>query len=216
MMHYTIFDTPIIRTLLRWMSIMVLKMRGWRIEGRFPEISKYVLIAAPHTSNWDFPITLAIAFALKGKIYWMGKDSLFRRPFYHLFRWLGGIPVDRSKSNNMVDQMILQFAVNDQLVLTIPPAGTRRHVMKWKTGFYYIATGANVPVVLAFMDYRNKVGGIGGIFYPTGDIDTDMRKIRAFYSGIHGKNPVQQIDEPAAGHYGYETNRFLWGGCVKL
>ncbi len=197
-MHYTIFDTPLIRTLLRWMSIIVLKMRGWRIEGRFPDIPKYVLIAAPHTSNWDFPITLAVTFALRGKIYWMGKASLFRRPFYRLFRWLGGIPVDRSKSNNMVDQMIQQFAVTDQFVLTIPPAGTRRHVMKWKTGFYYIAAGAGVPVVLGFMNYRTKVGGIGGIFYPTGDIDTDMQQIRAYYSGIHGKHPVQQIDESAA------------------
>lgn len=197
-MHYTIFDTPVIRTLLSWLSIFVLKMRGWRIEGRFPDISKYVLIAAPHTSNWDFPITLTMTFALKGKIYWMGKASLFRRPFYWLFRWLGGIPVDRSKSNNMVDQMIRQFAVNDQLVLTIPPAGTRRHVMKWKTGFYYIAAGAGVPVVLGFMNYRTKVGGIGGIFYPTGDIDRDMRQIRAYYSGIHGKHPVQQVDASAA------------------
>jgi 1-acyl-sn-glycerol-3-phosphate acyltransferase len=192
-MHNTIFDTPVIRTLMRWISLLVFKMRGWRIEGRFPAIAKYVLIAAPHTSNWDFPITLSLTFALKGKIYWMGKDTLFRWPFKRIFKWLGGIPVDRSKSNNMVGQMIQQFSANENLVLTIPPAGTRSNVMKWKTGFYYIALGANVPVVLGFLNYRTKVGGIGPVFLPTGDILADMQQIRAFYSGIHGKHPVQEI-----------------------
>ncbi len=192
-MHYTIFDTPVIRTLMRWISLFVLKIRGWRIEGRFPEIAKYVLIAAPHTSNWDFPITISMAFALKGKIYWMGKDTLFRRPFTGIFKWLGGISVDRSKSNNLVSQMVQQFSDSGNLVLTIPPAGTRSHVMKWKTGFYYIALGANVPVVLGFLDYRTKVGGIGPVFFPTGDIHADMQQISGFYSGIHGKHPVQEI-----------------------
>ena len=197
-MHHTIFDTPVIRTIVRWISLFALKIRGWRIEGKFPDIPKYVLIAAPHTSNWDFPITLAVTFALKGKIYWMGKASLFRWPFRGMFNWLGGISVDRSKSNNMVGQMIRQFYANERLVVTIPPAGTRRHVMKWKTGFYYIALGADVPVVLGYLNYRTKVGGIGAVFYPTGDINTDMRQIRAYYSGIHGKHPVQQVYESAA------------------
>ncbi len=168
-MHYTIFDTPVIRTLMRWISLFVFRMRGWRIEGRFPPIAKYVLIAAPHTSNWDFPITLCLTFALKGKIYWMGKDSLFRWPFRGMFKWLGGIPVDRSKSNNMVAQMIQRFSADENLVVTIPPAGTRSNVMKWKTGFYYIALGANVPVVLGFLNYRTKVGGIGPVYQPSGD-----------------------------------------------
>ena len=194
-MHHTIFDTPVIRTLMRWISLFVFKMRGWRIEGQFPAIAKYVLIAAPHTSNWDFPITLCLTFALKGKIYWMGKDTLFRRPFKRVFKWLGGISVDRSKSNNMVSQMIQQFAANENLVVTIPPAGTRSNVMKWKTGFYYIALGANVPVVLGFLDYRKKIGGIGPVFLPTGDIHADMQQIRVFYSGIRGKHPVQEICE---------------------
>lgn len=194
-MHHTIFDTPVIRTLMRWISLFVFKMRGWRIEGQFPAIAKYVLIAAPHTSNWDFPITLSLTFALKGKIYWMGKDTLFRWPFKRVFKWLGGISVDRSKSNNMVSQMIQQFSANENLVVTIPPAGTRSNVMKWKTGFYYIALGANVPVALGFLDYRNKIGGIGPVFLPTGDIHADMQQIRAFYSGIRGKHPVQEICE---------------------
>ena len=89
--------------------------------------------------------------------------------------------------------MIQQFSATENLVLTIPPAGTRSNVMKWKTGFYYIALGANVPVVLGFLNYRTKVGGIGPIFLPTGDINVDIQQIRAFYSGVHGKHPVQDI-----------------------
>lgn len=191
-MHYTIFDTPIIKTLMRWLSLFILKISGWRIEGCLPEIPKIVLIAAPHTSNWDFPITLFIAFAVKAKIYWMGKDVLFRFPFETLFKWLGGVPVDRSRSNNIVDQMIRKFSDNDRLIVTIPPSGTRKKVMKWKTGFYYIARGADVPIVLAYLDYRRKEGGFGPVFIPTGDIEPDMKEIRAFYSGIHGKNTVTE------------------------
>jgi 1-acyl-sn-glycerol-3-phosphate acyltransferase len=192
-MQYTIFDMPVIRTLMRWISLFVFRIRGWRIEGRFPAVAKYVLIAAPHTSNWDFPITLCMTFALKGKIYWLGKDTLFRWPFGVMFKWLGGIPVDRSKSNNMVAQMIQRFSADENLVVTIPPAGTRSNVMKWKTGFYYIALGAKVPVVLGFLNYRTKVGGIGPVYHPSGDIHADMQQIRSFYSGIHGKHPVQDI-----------------------
>jgi len=134
-LHYTIFDTPIVKTLMRLLSRFILKISGWRIEGGLPEIKKIVLIAAPHTSNWDFPITIFIAFAVKAKIFWMGKDALFRFPFGALFKWLGGIPVDRSRSNNIVEQMIRKFSENDSLIVTIPPSGTRKKVMKWKTGF---------------------------------------------------------------------------------
>lgn len=191
-MHYTIFDTPIIKTLMRQLSRFILKIAGWRIEGGLPEIKKIVLIAAPHTSNWDFPITIFVAFAVKAKIFWMGKDTLFRFPFGTLFKWLGGIPVDRSRSNNIVEQMIRKFSENESLIVTIPPSGTRKKVMKWKTGFYYIARGAGVPVVLAYLDYRRKAGGFGPVFMPTGDIESDIKEIRAFYSGIQGKNTVTE------------------------
>jgi 1-acyl-sn-glycerol-3-phosphate acyltransferase len=191
-MHFTIYDTPVIKSLMRWLSLASLKITGWRAEGRLPDIPKFVLIAAPHTSNWDFPIGVFTAFALKAKIYWMGKDSLFRPPFGLFFRWLGGIPVDRSRSNNVVEHTIRRFINNEKLIVAIPPSGTRKKVMKWKTGFYYIARGAGVPVVLAFMDYRRKAGGFGPVFIPTGDIESDIKEIRAFYSGIHGKNTVTE------------------------
>jgi 1-acyl-sn-glycerol-3-phosphate acyltransferase len=162
-------------------------MLGWRVEGEIPSIKKFVIIAAPHTSNWDFPISLAVAFALKAKIYWMGKAAMFRWPFGTACRWLGGIPIDRSRSHNMVEQCVLAFRERDKLIMLIPPEGTREKVSYWKTGFYHIAKGANVPIVLGFLDYRRKTGGIGPTFYPTERIEDDMQEIKAFYATITGK-----------------------------
>lgn len=192
-LNYTIFDTPLLKTLVRWCSILILKTTGWRTEGRFPVIPKFVLLAAPHTSNWDLPYTLFVAFVLRRKIYWMGKEAIFRRPFKGFFRWLGGIPIDRSKSHNVVSQSIQRFHQNETLILAIPPAGTRKRVKKWKTGFYHIANGANVPMVLGFLDYRRKVGGVGPVVYSTGDIEADMRTIRAFYNSVTGKYPEKSM-----------------------
>ncbi|WP_137939562.1 lysophospholipid acyltransferase family protein [Chitinivorax sp. B] len=193
-MHYTIFDTPIIRTLFAWISIVMLKLAGWRLQGKFPDLPKYVMIAAPHTSNWDFPVTLGLCFASHAKIYWMGKNSLFRGPLGPIMRWLGGIEVDRSKSNNLVQQIVDVYNRSDRLVVTIPPEGTRSKVRYWKTGFYHIAVGAQVPIVLAFLDFKEKVGGFGPVFYPTGNVEKDMAEIQAFYKGITGKNPDYQSE----------------------
>lgn len=188
-MNYTIFDTPVLKTVTRWLAIFIFKMSGWRIEGQLPDIPKFVMIAAPHTSNWDLPLMLFVAIIMKAKIYWMGKASIFRWPFGRIARWIGGIPVDRSKSNNVVQTSIQQFKEMDQLILTVPPSGTRKKVMYWKSGFYHIANGANVPILLGFMDYRRKVGGAGPLIYPTGDIETDMKIITDFYSTVTGKYP---------------------------
>ena len=132
-MNYTIFDTPVLNILLRWFSLIALRITRWRTHGRLPATPKFVLVGAPHTSNWDFPYTLLIIFVLRGKIYWLGKDSLFRRPYKGFFKWLGGIPIDRSRSKNVVAQSIQQFHQNEKLILTIAPAGTRKRVTKWKT-----------------------------------------------------------------------------------
>jgi len=123
----------------------------------------------------------------------MGKTAIFRRPFKGFFQWLGGIPVERAQSDNLVEQSIQQFHCNDRLILTIAPAGTRQRVVRWKSGFYHIACGADVPIVLGFLDYRRKVGGIGPVVYPTGNITVDMEAIRAFYDSVTGKNPAQSI-----------------------
>lgn len=192
-MKHTIFDTPGLEAFLHLASRLVLSLAGWRTEGRLPQIPKFVLVGAPHTSNWDLPFTLLMAFAFRARIHWMGKTDIFRWPFTGFFRWLGGIPVQRSQSDNLVEQSIQQFQRNDHLILTIAPAGTRKHVMRWKSGFYHIARGAGVPIVLGFLDYRRKTGGFGPLVYPTGDIAADMQTIRAFYDGVAGKNPHQSM-----------------------
>ena len=192
-MHRTIFDTPGVNTVLRALSIAFLKLNGWKVEGSLPpEGFKSVLIAAPHTSNWDLPYTLMVAFSLRLHIYWMGKAQIFRPPFRGLMMWLGGIPVHRESTNNLVaDSAAAIKAADGPLQLVVPPEGTRSKVRYWKSGFYYIALGAGVPIVMAYMDYERKVSGLGPVFQPTGDLEADMQAIQAFYKPFKGKNPTQ-------------------------
>ncbi len=192
-MPYTVFDTPVINTLLRGFSRAVLRLQGWQVQGSLPpEAAKAVLIAAPHTSNWDLPYTLMVAFCLRLRIHWLGKASLFRGVFGPVMRWLGGIPVDRSKSNNLVAAAAAVIvAAPGSLQLVIPPEGTRGKTRHWKTGFYFIALQAQVPIVLAYMDYARKVSGLGPVFVPTGDVEKDMAEIKRFYAGIRGRNEDQ-------------------------
>ncbi len=192
-MNWTIFDTPVLNKIMWLISVLILKLVGWRAEGKLPDSTRCVMIAAPHTSNWDLPYTLLIAFALKIKIFWMGKDAIFRQPFRAFFLWLGGIPIDRSKTNNVVDQSIEQFKKNKDLILVVPPSGTRKKVSYWKTGFYHIANGAKVPISLGYLDYSRKAGGIGPTVMPTGNIDEDMKIIKQFYSNITGKYPEKSF-----------------------
>lgn len=158
-----------------------------------PDVPKCVMIAAPHTSNWDMVIMLLFSFAFSTKLYFMIKNSLFCWPFGPFFKWLGGIPIDRSKPNGVVAQSINAFKNNERLVMVVPPSGTRAKVQYWKTGFYHIARGAGVPIVLGFLDYGRKRGGVGPIITPTGDIETDMKEIRAFYTGVTAKYPEKSI-----------------------
>jgi len=191
-MQKNLFNTPLVSPLFKLLSIVGLKLVGWKTEGTPPQEKSFVLVAAPHESNYDLALLLAIGFVLDFKLYWMGKDSLFKGPLGPIMRWLGGVPVDRSKSNNLVDQMVRNFAEMDELVLTIPPGGTRSHVERWKTGFYYIAVGAEVPIALGFVDYKNKVGGFGPICYPCGDIDKDLKIIQNFYSTKTGRTQLKE------------------------
>ncbi len=192
-MQRTIFTTPVVNTLLRAFSIGFLKLTGWRVEGALPpHAERSVLIAAPHTSNWDLPYTLMVAFALRLNIRWMGKQSLFRAPFGGAMRWLGGIPVNRQQSTNLVAASAQAIRVADgPLQLIVPPEGTRSKTRYWKTGFYYIAREAQVPIVMAYMDYERKISGLGPLFEPTGDVDADMAAIKAFYAPFKGKNAAQ-------------------------
>lgn len=184
-MSTTMFTTPVIRTLLRGFSRVMLKLLGWKVIGSMPEDTKQcVLIAAPHTTNWDMPLSLMIAFSLDTQLHWIGKQSIFKFPYNGLMRWMGGIPVDRSHANNMVEASIAKFKEFPELRIMMAPEGTRARVKQWKSGFYHIAHGAQVPIALAFVDYKNKRGGIGKFMSTSGDYEKDMQEINAFYKPL--------------------------------
>ncbi|RLD07650.1 MAG: glycerol acyltransferase [Chloroflexota bacterium] len=179
-------------TLASAIAKFVLGFAGWRTQVMQPRASSYVLIGAPHTSNWDFVIILLMMVVVGIPIRWMGKDSLFRGPLGVFMRSIGAIPVNRREKTNMVDQIAAKFDEYNDLIIGLAPEGTRSRVSRWRTGFYYIALKANVPIVMAYIDYENKVCGIGPSIKPTGDIQADFVKIRDFYSGIVGKFPHKQ------------------------
>jgi len=187
----------------RGLAGLYLRLSGWRVEGRLPDAPKAVVIAAPHTSNWDLPLMLAVAYVLGIRPAWLGKRELFRWPFGWLMRRLGGLSVDRRTRQNLVQQAIDRFDAVDRLLLVIPPSGTRGRATHWKSGFYHIARGARVPIVCGFLDYRRKVGGIGPAFTPSGDLAADMGELRAFYADITGRfpgstTPVRLLEEDQA------------------
>lgn len=163
------------------------------MEGTPPSESKYVLIAAPHTSNWDFPLMIAMAFMMRFEIFWMGKDTLFKGPAGPIMRWFGGLPIDRRKDNNVVQHSIDAFHEQERLIIVVPPEGTRSRVSEWKSGFYHIAWGANVPIGLSFLDFSRKVGGFGPTFHPTGNVEEDIAEIKSFYKNIKGKYPEKSL-----------------------
>ncbi|KAA3661268.1 MAG: acyltransferase [Chloroflexi bacterium] len=162
---------------------------GWEIKGHVPNLSKMVLVGAPHTSNWDFILTICTMFALGIQLNWLAKDSLFRNPFGGIFRYLGGIGVNRRVSTNLVDAVVNEFKKRESIVLAIMPEGTRSKVRRWKTGFYYMATQASVPILLITFDYGRKIMKIGPAINPTGDIETDLPHIQSYFKDIKAKNP---------------------------
>lgn len=186
MMARTVFRTPLVTTLLRLLARLLLALSGWRVAGAVPTQSRFVLIGAPHTSNWDFVLMLLAVLVSRLEVRWMGKNSLFPAPLGGLMRWLGGIPIDRSKASGVVAQMVERFDGAGQLIVLIPPEGTRSQVERWKTGFYHIAAGANVPIVLGYIDASRKELGFGPAFQPTGDIERDLPQIQQFYADKRG------------------------------
>jgi len=185
---YGIQKSPISQRL----AYFILRLIGWQTHVIRPHSSKYVLIGAPHTSNWDFGILLLLMAADQLPIRFMGKDSLFRGPMGPLMRSLGGIPVNRRERTNLVDQIVAKFDELDELIIGIAPEGTRSKTKYWRTGFYYIALKAKVPIAMAYLDYGNKIIGVGPNFMPSGDLNADFEIIREFYSGVVGKNPKEQ------------------------
>jgi 1-acyl-sn-glycerol-3-phosphate acyltransferase len=203
-MDTTIFTTPVLTPLLRKLSQIVLRLIGWRVVGEMPDIPRFVLAGAPHTSNWDFVIFLAMALVLRADVHYMGKASLFRWPLGGFFRWCGGYPVERSKPQGLVDQMVKAMQESERFILTITPEGTRNKVKEWKTGFYHIARKAGVPIVTGYVDSRTKTCGIGSTFILTDDIDADMNAIKSFFAGKVGIHPAKTSEIEIESHYHLE------------
>ena len=173
----------------RSLSALFLRIAGWEAEGSRPASQRFVLIAAPHTSNWDLAFLLALAQIYGIRVSWMGKHTLFRGPMGGLMRRLGGIPVRRDRSSDLVAQMASAIQQSEAIALTVPAEGTRGYTPHWKSGFYHIALAANVPIVLGYLDYARKRGGFGPELIPTGNISEDMDELRAFYADVSGKYP---------------------------
>ena len=169
----------------RWL----LQTLGWKLEGARPEHDRYVLIAVPHTSNWDFLLMLAFAAAFNIKVTWMAKHSLFFPPMGWIMRAMGGMPIVRHENRNVVDSMVEVFSTLPELVLVVPAEGTRQGTAHWESGFYHIARQAGVPIVPSFLDFGGKRGGFGPALVTSGDVRADMQYFRDFYQGMKGKFP---------------------------
>lgn len=173
-----------------WLCKLYLRLIGWKTGSTLPaSLKKCVLVGAPHTSNMDYPIALATLYASGVRTRFLAKKSLFRFPLGILMRLTGGLPVDRSKHNNMVEAMIHMFSKHDRLVLLIPAEGTRSYVKEWKSGFYYTALGAGVPIALGYLDYGKKIAGFGELFYPTGNYQQDLAVIKQYYRQFKPRYP---------------------------
>jgi 1-acyl-sn-glycerol-3-phosphate acyltransferase len=171
---------------------LLLRAGGWRLEGTVPLEPKWVLIAAPHTSNWDLVLMLLCGLGLGAWPSWVGKHTLFRLPLGPILRLLGGIPIDRRSRGNRVEQLAALFSARKRLALAIAPEGSRSSFSHWKSGFYWVARTANVPICLAFLDYSRRRAGLGPLFRPTGDVRADMDVLRAFYADKKGRFPGKQ------------------------
>jgi 1-acyl-sn-glycerol-3-phosphate acyltransferase len=179
----------------RMLARRLLGLVGWRVEGEFPDSPKFVLIVAPHTSNWDFVIGVLAMFAVGLRASWLGKHSVFRFPLTPVFRWLGGEPVDRSAPHGTVGTAVDHFRTRPQWVLALSPEGTRRRVDRWKTGFYRIAVGAGVPIVPVTMDYGTRVVGIGSPVVPGSNEAADLEELRGRFRKEMARYPEKFAED---------------------
>lgn len=179
---------------MRWVLKKLMNILGWKIEGEKPEYKKFVLTAAPHTSNWDFVIAVTTFYILGIKGRFTIKKDLFFFPLGILLKLLGGFPIDRkNKNSGTVDQMLAEFDKNEELVFLVTPEGTRSANQDWKKGFYYLAMKAKVPIVMGYADYEKKVAGVGPSYFPNGDVEADIEKMKDFYRGKKGRFPEQGV-----------------------
>jgi 1-acyl-sn-glycerol-3-phosphate acyltransferase len=176
-----------------YISKFIFWLLGWKIKGEVPPLKKFVVIAAPHTSAWDVVFGLGAIYLFRLKLSFFVKKEAFNSPLGFLFRAVGGVPVDRSSKHNLVEQATKMFEEKDEFILALAPEGTREYVAKWKTGFYYIAVAAKVPILCSYFDFENKIVGIGPTIYPTGNLEKDMELILNFYRPIKGKHPEKGV-----------------------
>lgn len=190
----SVFTTPVLTPLLRGVASLGLQLTGWKLDLSQMPKAPFVFIGAPHTSNWDFVLMLCAVLHLRLNTRWLGKDSLFRPPFRGLMLWLGGIPVDRSRPNNVVRRTAELFREYPDLAICIPPEGTRRKVSNWKTGFYFIALEAKVPVAMTVIDAENRCVRFLGLYHPTGNADREIIEIQRHYRGYKGLIPENAFE----------------------
>jgi len=174
-----------------WIGRVWMWFFNWDLVGQVPVGKKFVLIAAPHTSNWDLPFGLAALYIYRLKVSWLGKDTIFKEPFGRLMRWLGGIAINRDSQLGVADQIARQLKESRKLIIAIAPSGTRKRGEYWKSGFYWIAYKAQVPILCGYLDYAHRKACLGLCFFPTGSVKEDMDRIRNFYKNIQGKNPKE-------------------------
>jgi 1-acyl-sn-glycerol-3-phosphate acyltransferase len=165
----------------------LLALLGWHVDGNLPDLRKAVVIVAPHTSNWDFVLGIAAKLAFGLHASWLGKDSLFRGPFAWFMRRMGGIPVDRSRPQDVVSQSVARFAASERMVLGLSPEGTRKAVARWRSGFYHIARGAGVPIVPVALDWPSRSLVVGPPVQTSADMEADMAALGAFYAPWRGR-----------------------------
>jgi 1-acyl-sn-glycerol-3-phosphate acyltransferase len=175
--------------LLNRAAILVFRLIGWKAEGSFPPLSRFVIIAAPHTSYWDAFFMIGVACIYNVRFSWMVKDSAMFFPLGAIIRYFGGVPIDRSTRRDVVGQAVDRFHSSETFYLAVSPEGTRDYCDHWKTGFYYIAMEARVPIVFGYVDFARKVAGVGPVFQPTGDIEADFQAFERFYAGVTPRYP---------------------------
>ena len=180
-MSKTVLTTPVISLVFHWIALFFAKVLHWKLATDAPDIKKAVLIGAPHTSNWDFLAMLMGILIWRLDVRWIGKHTLFIGPMGPVMRWLGGIPINRRQSRDTVEQLVDYFNQQEQLLIVIAPEGTRKAVEQWHTGFYHIACNANVPIVMTYIDYKEKVIGVEAVEMPSGDVEKDIARYQAFY-----------------------------------
>ena len=173
---------------LRAFGRFLLRLTRFGVEGGIPDLPKMVIAVAPHTSNWDFVVGVAVMFALDLRLAFLAKHTLFRGPFGAILRWMGGIPVDRTSAHGVVGDAVEAFAATPARVLAIAPEGTRKQVKRYKSGFLHIARGANVPLLLATFDWGERRLRLGPLFEMTDDTDADLARIEAFFANVRGRN----------------------------